>query len=51
MEIKDSPNVTIFNLNTLASRSMVDYNGNKIISSADNINTFCQTVMEFSTNH
>ena len=28
---------------------MVDYNSNKIIDSADNINTFCQTVMEFST--
>jgi len=28
---------------------MLDYNGQKIINANDNLNTFCQTVMEFST--
>ncbi|CCX29619.1 pectate lyase superfamily protein-domain-containing protein [Pyronema domesticum] len=49
-EIKNSPQVSIWNLNTIASNSMVDLNGQKIVKAADNKNNFCQTVMGLSIN-
>jgi hypothetical protein len=41
--------VTLFNLNTIASTSMLNLNGQQVIAATDNLNTFAQTVMEYST--
>jgi glucan 1,3-beta-glucosidase len=49
VDVQGSPQLSIYNLNTVASASMLDLNGNKIIKAQDNVDTFAQTVMEFST--
>lgn len=49
VDIRGSPGVALYNLNTIASTSMLDFEGKKIINAADNVNGFCQTVVEFST--
>ncbi|KAF8538788.1 pectate lyase superfamily protein-domain-containing protein [Trichophaea hybrida] len=49
VDVRGSPEVEMFNLNTIASTSMLDFKGKEIIMAKDNINGFCQTVVEFST--
>ncbi|KAA8892622.1 pectate lyase superfamily protein-domain-containing protein [Sphaerosporella brunnea] len=49
VDIQNSRRTVLYNLNTIASSSMVTYNKQQVINSGDNLNSFAQTVMEFST--
>jgi len=40
-------NFFLYNLNTEASTSMLNYNGQSVIKESDNTNTFCETAMAY----
>ena len=45
--VEDSSGISVYNLNTVGSVSMVDVNGNSLARFSDNVNVFPDTIALF----
>lgn len=48
VEVDGSTNFVVYALNTVGARNMVNYEGNKIVPSGENVNAFSRTIIEFA---